>query len=107
MSSPLAVIQTGGKQYLVKAGDTLRVEKLAKQPGDSLSFEALLVADEAGTSVKVGAPHVAGASVTAKVVSQGRAKKVTIIKFKNKIRYKRKNGHRQDFTEVKIEGVKA
>ncbi|MBI4458220.1 50S ribosomal protein L21 [Candidatus Uhrbacteria bacterium] len=102
-----AVIQTGGKQYLVKAGDMLRVEKLESQAGDSLSFEALLVADEDGKAVKVGAPKVAGASVAAKVVSQGRAKKVSIIKFKNKIRYKRKNGHRQDFTEVKIEAVKA
>jgi large subunit ribosomal protein L21 len=103
----LAVITTGGKQYLVKAGDTLRVEKLEKKEGDALAFDALLVADEAGGEAKVGTPTVKGAKVSAKVVSHGRADKVVIIKFKAKVRYKRKAGHRQEFTELKIEDIKA
>ena len=103
----LAVIQTGGKQYIVRSGDTLRVEKLELAEGEALSFDPLLVADEAGNHAKVGSPSVKGAKVSAKVVGHGRADKVTIIKFKNKIRYKRKAGHRQHYTELKIEDITA
>ena len=103
----MAVIQTGGKQYLVKAGDTLRVEKLEVKDGDVLSFDPLLVADETGKDAKVGAPTVKGASVAATVVRTGKGDKVTIIKFHAKTRYKRKAGHRQLFTELKIDSVKA
>lgn len=103
----IAVIQTGGKQYLVKPGDTLKVEKLAAKDGETVNFEALLVADESGKDAKVGKPIVKGASVVAKVLNQGRADKVTVIKFKNKIRYKRKAGHRQQFTALKVEAIKA
>lgn len=102
----LAVIKSGGKQYLVKPGDTLRVEKLEAKEGDALTFEPLLIADEQGANAKVGKPTVSGASVTAKVMGQGRADKVTVIKFKAKVRYKRKAGHRQPFTAIKIEEVK-
>ncbi|HTM68682.1 MAG TPA: 50S ribosomal protein L21 [Candidatus Binatia bacterium] len=102
-----AVIQTGGKQYLVKEGDALRVEKLDAKEGDSLSFDPLLVMDENGKDVKVGAPSVKGASVSAKVTGAGKADKVTIIKFHAKTRYKRKAGHRQPFTALKIESIKA
>jgi len=102
-----AVIQTGGKQYLVKPGDTLRVEKLDAKDGSSLKFDALLLADEAGKEVAVGKPTVKEASVSATVVKQGRADKVTVIKFKAKTRYKRKAGHRQPFTEIRIDGIKA
>lgn len=103
----IAVIQTGGKQYLVKEGDSLRVEKLEAKDGDTLSFDALLVMDESGKDVKVGAPAVKGAKVSAKVTGSGKADKVTIIKFHAKTRYKRKAGHRQPFTALKIESIKA
>lgn len=103
----LAVIQTGGKQYLVKEGDTLRVEKLDVKEGEALSFDALLVTDEDGKDVKVGTPTVKGASVAAKVVGAGKGDKVTIIKFHAKTRYKRKAGHRQHFTELRIETVRS
>jgi large subunit ribosomal protein L21 len=103
----IAVIQTGGKQYLVKSGDTLRVEKLDAKEGSSLSFDPLLVADETGGEAKVGSPSVKGAKVSAKVQGHGRADKVTIIKFKAKVRYRRKAGHRQEYTTLKIEDVKA
>lgn len=103
----LAVITTGGKQYLVKEGDSLRVEKLDVKEGESLSFDALLVMDEAGKDVKVGMPSVKGATVSAKVTGAGKADKVTVIKFHAKTRYKRKAGHRQPFTALKIETIKA
>ena len=103
----LAVITTGGKQYLVKEGDSLRVEKLEVKEGESLSFDPLLVMDESGKDVKVGTPSVKGAKVAAKVTGQGRADKVTVIKFHAKTRYKRKAGHRQPFTALKIESIKA
>jgi large subunit ribosomal protein L21 len=105
--SNIAVIMTGGKQYLVKPGDVLRVEKLAAKEGEKLSFDALLVADEAGTNAKVGTPAVAGCKVEAQVTGHGRAKKVIVVKFKCKVRYKRKAGHRQEFTALKIAEVKA
>lgn len=103
----LAVITTGGKQYLVKEGDVLKVEKLEAKEGDTVSFDALLVMDEAGKDVKVGKPSVSGAKVSAKVTEQGKRDKVTIIKFHAKTRYKRKAGHRQPFTAVKIDSIKA
>ena len=103
----LAVIQTGGKQYLVKEGDTLRVEKLDAKDGETVSFDALFVMDESGKDVKIGTPAVKGASVSAKVTGSGKADKVVIIKFHAKTRYKRKAGHRQPFTALKIESIKA
>lgn len=103
----LAVIQTGGKQYIVKEGDVLRVEKLEAEDGKTLSFDALMVMDEAGSGAKIGTPTVKGAEVKAKVLRTAKGDKVTIIKFHAKTRYKRKAGHRQLFTELKIESVKA
>ncbi|MFC1639075.1 50S ribosomal protein L21 [Patescibacteria group bacterium] len=103
----IAVIETGGKQYLVKPGDTLKVEKLEAKEGDKLTFEPLLVADEKDKDAKVGTPKVAGAKVTATVLGEGRARKVTVVKYKPKVRYQRKAGHRQPFTEIKIEDIKA
>ena len=102
-----AVIATGGKQYLVKEGQTLDVEKLEKEDGSALDLEVLMVADADGKDVKVGTPNVAGAKVTAKVVSQGRAKKIRIVKYKPKSRYTRVNGHRQPFTRISIEKITA
>lgn len=102
-----AVVKTGGKQYKVKEGETLDVEKLAAEPGASLDLEVLLVADEEGKAVKVGTPTVSGAAVSAKVVAHGRHAKVRIVKYKPKSRYKRVSGHRQPYTTLSIEKIKA
>ena len=103
----IAVIATGGKQYLVKPGDKVKVEKLEAEEGKKLTFEALLVADESDKEVKVGKPIVKGAKVTASVVRHGRSRKVAVVKYKPKVRYRRQNTHRQDFTEIMIEDIKA
>lgn len=103
-----AVIKTGGKQYIVKAGTILRVEKLPGTVGEQLMFDqVLLVASTKDGSnevenVKVGAPIVTGAKVEAMILEQGRGKKVMVVKYKRKVRYKRKVGHRQEFTKVRI-----
>lgn len=98
-----AVIRTGGKQYIVKEGDTLTVEKLEGNENDSITFEdVLLLFDEAGEQVQIGAPILKGIQVIGTIVEQGRAKKITVIKYKPKVRYRRKKGHRQHFTKVKI-----
>lgn len=97
----LAVIKTGGKQYVVSEGTKLKVEKLEGEAGSVIKFaEVLLLGDE--KDLKVGAPLVSGAKVEAKIVRQGKAKKVWGIKHKSKKRYKIKFGHRQMFTEVEI-----
>ena len=101
-----AVITTGGKQYLVREGQSLKVEKLDLDAGATLTFDALLVSDDAGEAVKVGTPTVAGAAVTAKVVEQGRGDKISVIKYKRKVRYRRNVGHRQPFTTIQIESIK-
>lgn len=101
-----AVIKTGGKQYKVAEGDTIKVEKLVAEAGKSVEFtDVLLIAD--GESVTVGTPLVKGASVTAKVTEQGRGPKIKIIKFKRRKQYRRQNGHRQSYTELAITGIKA
>ncbi len=101
-----AVIYTGGKQYLVKEGDTLRVEKLEGEKGSSIDFnKVLLTAKEDGTDVTLGAPFIEGSKVTALVEEQGRAKKIRVVKYKRKIRYKRVYGHRQHFTTIKIAAI--
>jgi len=97
----LAVVRTGGKQYLVRPGQKLKVEKLEAEEGAGISLgEVLLVVD--GDAVAVGTPIVAGASVEAKVLKQARARKVIVFKYKPKVRYRVKRGHRQHFTEVEI-----
>lgn len=105
--SMLAVIKTGGKQYLVEEGQTLQIEKIEQEPGASISFEALLVSQTDGSGAKVGKPLVAGASVSAKVIEQGREDKVLVVKYKPKVRYRRHVGHRQPFTKIKIEKISA
>jgi large subunit ribosomal protein L21 len=103
--SKIAVIKTGGKQYKVSEGSVLKVEKLPVEEGKEVKFdEVLLIADEKGKDVQVGTPTVSG-KVTGKVLEQGRAPKVDVIKFKSKTRYKRKYGHRQPFTKVQIEKI--
>ncbi len=99
-----AIIQTGGKQYRVAAGETLRVEKLLAAQGDKLTFEPLLFADDGG-SVHVGQPKVAGVKVQAEVAEQGLGKKIIIFKYKRRKSYRRKQGHRQPFTALKITGI--
>jgi large subunit ribosomal protein L21 len=101
-----AVIQTGGKQYRVSEGDTVKIEKLTAETGDSVDFDqVLMVAD--GDDVKVGQPYLAGGKVTATVESHGRAKKVKIIKFRRRKHHMKRQGHRQWFTAVKITGISA
>lgn len=102
-----AIVRTGGKQYLVKEGDALRVEKLEIAEGAKHDLEVLLVSDEEATAVKIGAPIVSGAKVTATVVKHDRADKVSVVKYKPKVRYKRNVGHRQPYTTLKIESIKA
>ena len=102
-----AVIATGGKQYIIHEGEELKVEKLDLEEGGTIEFGAMLIADEEGTDVKVGTPNVGGAKVSATVVEQGRGKKITVIKYKPKVRYRRKYGHRQPFTKIKIETISA
>ena len=96
-----AIVETGGKQYTVRPGDTLRVEKLSDNPEDALELDRVLLLSRDGV-VKVGQPLVEGASVRAEVVGNGRSRKITVLKYKPKVRYKRKTGHRQHYTELRI-----
>jgi large subunit ribosomal protein L21 len=101
-----AIIRTGGKQYQVAQGDQLRVESLDGSVGDTVEIDdVLLVAD--GEDVKIGKPQVEGAKVTAKIVEQGKAKKVLVYKKKRRKGYEVKNGHRQLYTALRIEGISA
>lgn len=101
-----AVIETGGKQYLVKEGDTVKIEKLTASVGDKVVFDkVLLTADEDGGNVKIGNPYLDGASIEAAVELQGRSKKIRVVKYKRKIRYRRTLGHRQEFSKIKIAKV--
>ena len=102
-----AVIKTGGKQYIVREGDTLEIEKLEVEAGKPVSFEALLLSEDDGTGVKVGKPTVAGAKVTGTVKEHGRGIKKSIIKFKSKSRYRRHTSHRQPFTAISIDKISA
>lgn len=101
-----AVIVTGGKQYKVSEGDTLFVEKLEAEEGSTVTFDQVLMAGE-GDDVKVGAPTVEGASVEAKVVKNGKAKKIYVFKMKRKKNERTKKGHRQPYTKVEITKVNA
>lgn len=101
-----AVIKTGGKQYKVEKGTTVRVEKLEGDPGTKLSFdEVLLVAD--GDKVQVGAPVVSGAKVAAEIVAQEKGEKLIVFKFRRRKAYRRKNGHRQQYTAIKVTDIQA
>nr|VFK03711.1 MAG: large subunit ribosomal protein L21 [Candidatus Kentron sp. H]VFK03949.1 MAG: large subunit ribosomal protein L21 [Candidatus Kentron sp. H]VFK06427.1 MAG: large subunit ribosomal protein L21 [Candidatus Kentron sp. H] len=99
-----AVVITGGKQYRVQVGDSLRVEKLTAEAGDSLILDKVLMVG-AGENVTVGAPCVEGCVVSARVNSHGRGKKIRITKFKRRKNYRRTQGHRQSFTEIEITGI--
>lgn len=99
-----AIIATGGKQYAVAPGQKLKVEKLAGEAGDAVTFDQVLLSSD-GSKVQVGAPLVSGAGVKGTIVRQARAKKVTVFKYHSKNRFKKKAGHRQHFTEVMIESL--
>ena len=101
-----AILETGGKQYSVKVGDIIRVEKLAANEGESFTFDKVLFCAD-GDEIKIGAPVVDGASVKAAVLGQNKAKKVVVYKYKPKKGYHRKIGHRQPYTRVKIEAINA
>lgn len=102
----LAVIKTGGKQYKVREDDTLKIEKLNKKEGEEVIFEdILLFADTDKNILKVGNPYVKGVSVKAKVLKNAKTKKGIAFKYKPKVRYRKKIGHRQPFTEIKITSI--
>ncbi len=100
----IAVIKTGGKQYKVKEGDTLKIEKLSVEPGEKIKFETLMIAETDGSSLDLGAPSL-GEKVEAELMSNGKGKKILVVKYKNKTRYKRSIGHRQQFSQVKINKI--
>ncbi len=96
-----AVIQTGGKQYRVAPGDELLIEKLEGEPGAELAFDEVLLTSTGG-NLQIGAPTVAGASVTAEIIGQGRAKKILVFKKKRRKKYRRRRGHRQYETRIRV-----
>ena len=100
-----AIIATGGKQYKVSEGDVIRVEKLGVEAGSTYTFDQVLAVS--GDEVKVGDPLVAGATVEASVIGDGKEKKITVYKYKRKTGYHKKQGHRQLYTKVKIEKINA
>jgi large subunit ribosomal protein L21 len=100
-----AIIKTGGKQYRVQSGAQLRVEALPAEVGAAVSFDQVLLVGE-GDAVKVGAPFVAGAAVKATVVSHGRGEKVRIFKLRRRKHFQKSQGHRQSYTEVRIDDIK-
>jgi len=101
-----AVIETGGKQYRVNEGDVIRVEKLDGDVGSKIDFDRVLLVGE-GQQLRVGTPLVDGASVSGIVVEQDRHRKIVVFKMKRRKNYRRKQGHRQDFTGVRIEKIKS
>ena len=101
-----AVIESGGKQHRVEEGEVLKLEKLDAATGDKVDFDKVLMVGE-GESVTIGTPYVEGSKVTAEVLNQDRADKVKIIKFNRRKHYRKQQGHRQWYTEVKITGIKA
>jgi large subunit ribosomal protein L21 len=99
-----AVLETGGKQHKVKPGGVLRVEKLEAAKGDQVTLDRILtVSDDAQTVI--GTPYIGGAQVVAQVLQQGKAKKIIVFKYKAKKNYRRKNGHRQLFTEIMVKEI--
>ncbi len=100
-----AIIATGGKQYKVSEGDVIRIEKLDVEAGETVTFDQVLAVSDG--ELKVGCPTVEGASVSATVEQQGKAKKVIVYKYKRKTGYHKKNGHRQLYTQVKIDKINA
>lgn len=99
-----AVVESGGKQYRVEEGATVRVERLSAEPGGEVILDRVLLVND-GQTTTVGTPVVRGASVQARVLSHGRGKKVTVLKYRAKAHYRRKQGHRQNFTALRVEKI--
>lgn len=104
--SDQAIIKTGGKQYRIAVGDKLRIEKLDTEVGSAVEFNEVLLVGR-GAEAKIGTPFVDGAKVSGLIKSHGRGKKLVVYKFRRRKNYRRKNGHRQAFTEVEITGISA
>jgi len=100
-----AIVDSGGKQYKVKEGDILKVEKLAGKVGDNVSFDKILMFSD-DENVNIGTPLLEDVTVNGHIVEQGKAKKIIVFKYKRRKRYRRKQGHRQQFTAVKIDSIK-
>ena len=100
-----AIVDSGGKQYKVKEGEVLKVEKLAGDVGDSVSFDRILMFSD-GDNVNIGTPLLEDVAVSGHIVEQGKAKKIIVFKYKRRKRYRRKRGHRQQFTAVKVDSIK-
>lgn len=103
----IAVVKTGGKQYKVREGEELLIERVPQKEGEVVDLEVLLLSDDEGKDVKVGAPRVESAKVEAKVIAHGLGKKVRVVKYKPKVRYTRNVGHRQPYSKIKIEKIVA
>jgi len=101
-----AVLSTGGKQYKVEEGDVLRIEKISGDVGASVSFEKVLMFSD-GEKVRVGTPLIDGISVSGHIVEQDKAKKILVFKYKRRKNYRRKQGHRQPYTAIKIDSISA
>lgn len=101
----VAVIMTGGKQYSVKEGEVLYVEKLGLEEGAEVTFDVLMLAD--GDDTRIGTPYVDGASVTAKVLGDVKGEKIVIFKYKSKKTYRKKQGHRQPYTKIEVVSINA
>ncbi len=104
MADKIAVIKTGGKQYKVKPGQVIKIEKLDAEAGGKVKFETLLMATDDGKEMNLGKPAL-GEKVEGKILEQGRGKKISVVKYKNKTRYKKNVGHRQPFTKVEITNI--
>jgi len=99
-----AIVDSGGKQYKVREGDVLKVEKLAGKVGDNVSFDKILMFSD-DKNVNIGTPLLEDVTVNGHIVEQGKAKKIIVFKYKRRKRYRRKRGHRQQFTAVKIDSI--
>jgi large subunit ribosomal protein L21 len=101
-----AIIKTGGKQYRVEEGQIIKIEKLSAEEGDNVEFDQVLALSN-DDGFQAGSPMIEGASVKGKVIDQGKNKKIVVFKYKPKIRYRKKTGHRQPYTRVLIEDINA
>lgn len=102
-----AVIKTGGKQYVVKPGDIIDIEKISGEPGEDVNFEEVLLVSADGEDVKVGSPVVESAKVEGKIIRQKKGEKIVVFKFKRRKGYRKKAGHRQNLTSVEITSISA
>jgi len=96
-----AIIETGGKQYMVSKGEKIRVEKLSGKEGDIIKFDTVLFTED-GKTFDIGKPYLTGKTVEAKILKQGRGKKIRVFKYKAKSRYRKRQGHRQHYTEIEM-----